>query len=154
MKTFRMSDCKSLNTKELTEKEIRCLYSLTLSAVKAKLPGYYYFGNYSKDRVCINKENGVWEVYDAEQGKSYCEASYAKCSDACMDVISRIADTKKGEEMAERDFLKFIKLNFASEELKEFVRCCEFNKTCFTKTQREDYARYRKKLKELVQGIE
>ena len=55
----------------------------------------YFFDGYSEEKVCIEKKDTKWIVYEGERGNQYNIKNYDYEYDACCDLISRVAEEKK-----------------------------------------------------------
>lgn len=73
---------------KLTKEEIIYLYSLVQTSKRGILPTIYYFGDYEELSVCINKENGMWQVYLCENGNKYDIETFEDIKDASLKVNS------------------------------------------------------------------
>ena len=71
------------------------------------LTTYFSLGEDAEQRVCLNKNNNMWEVYIIERGITFDKDHFEDCFDACLKVIDHLADSK---QMWEENRDKFIKV--------------------------------------------
>lgn len=67
----------------------------------------FSLGEDAEQRVCLNKNNDMWEVYIIERSITFEKDRFEDCFDACLQVIHHLADSK---QMWEENRDKFIKV--------------------------------------------
>ena len=89
-------------------KELSKLFKVLNKALVAyDIPlGYYSFGEFSEEAICIEKENDKWIVYLGERGKKHSITEYTNIIEACMDMIERLAESYDQEKKIKDNFLK------------------------------------------------
>lgn len=64
----------------------------------------FSLGQDAEQRVCLNKNGILWEVYIVERGIYFEKSVYEDCFDACVEVINQLADSKQMYEEAKEKF--------------------------------------------------
>lgn len=138
-----------ITSKELTLEEVRTLYAFVISLLKSGLPSDYYFGSYSEDRVCLYKNNNLWEVYLTKDNTRYGRIVFDDCQDACMCAINKIAPNVQMNKIATGVFEKLIKIKFEKEELKDFIKYFGFDQEAVTVEEKRACRLYKRSLSTL-----
>lgn len=58
----------------------------------------YSLGEYAEETICLVKNDLSWCVYGGEKGLKHDIKIYEDCKNACLDLISRIAESNDDEE--------------------------------------------------------
>lgn len=98
--------------KELENKKIENEILIQLLLVINNMGCLYAFslGKSREQCVCLNKNDKMWEVYLVERGIVFDKSVYEECTDACIEVIHQLADSKELFEEHKESFLKIKKL--------------------------------------------
>lgn len=59
---------------------------------------FYSLGGYAEETVCLEKKGDTWIVYGGERGQKHNVITHINCKSACLDLLSRLAETRVEEE--------------------------------------------------------
>lgn len=66
----------------------------------------YSLGEYAEETICLVKNDLSWCVYGGEKGLKHDIKIYEDCKNACLDLISRIAESNDNEKSLKDFFIK------------------------------------------------
>ena len=101
---FELADLE----KRKTENEL--LKHLCSTIEEMELRHAFNLGGSAEQCVCLNKNNGMWEVYMVERGIPFEKDRFEDCFDACLKVIFHLSDSKQMWEEKRDKFIKVRKL--------------------------------------------
>ena len=104
-----ISNYKELNEEELSLKERVVLQELKEIMKEMGMERYFHLGNYAEQRICLFKENNLWEVYIGERGCAHCINIFDDIVPACIQVIMEVNDSKQEFERCLEIFKQRIK---------------------------------------------
>ena len=58
----------------------------------------YSLGGYAEETICLEKKGSTWIVYGGEKGQRHNVITHINCKSACLDLLSRLAETRVEEE--------------------------------------------------------
>lgn len=87
------------------EDRLRCIEILKRALRKFRIPERYVsIGGYAEEAICLEKVESGFMVYGGERGENYNSKIHVDCEEACLDILSRLADSVE-EEKEWIDFL-------------------------------------------------
>ena len=54
----------------------------------------YSLGGYAEETICLEKKGSTWIVYGGEKGQRHNVITHINCKSACLDLLSRLAETR------------------------------------------------------------
>lgn len=78
---------------------VDCLNSLKTSLKGIIRNDFYSVGKYKEEAACIENDEAGWIVYEGERGQRHNVKKYTVDSEACHDLISRVAESDEQEKI-------------------------------------------------------
>ena len=100
----------------LTELEKRQSDNIMISHLKTMIADMglehsFSLGEPAEQRVCLDKNCEMWEVYLVERGNTFEKTSHEECYDACVKVLEHLSDSKQMLEKSKDEFSQVKKLS-------------------------------------------
>lgn len=101
MINIKITSARPKETKDLELSALRSILETTDGT-----DNLYSLSGYSEDRICLEPESDktCWSVYIATRGRKLKVTSHTSLQDACLDIISRVADSDAMEALMRSRF--------------------------------------------------
>jgi len=121
VRSFKTYEQMQMDFKKLNHNELSCMKAFDLTMKENNVPYYRYsIGSYHEERICITKDNDVWEKFIGGCGNQYDIESFDNCYEACMAVIYELCYYREFEKKMLRDFSKHLKTIYTKEQLNDY----------------------------------